>query len=86
MINTGKIKWIFLSVAMKQASFDMMCDVQDFTKNEITVIPMTDDDKSKNRPHRTIVFFHRFMYDKKISSALLEKSLESFKKKRSSHS
>jgi hypothetical protein len=32
---------------MKQASFDMMCDVQDFMKNEITVIPMTDDDKSK---------------------------------------
>ena len=25
---------IFLSVAMKQASFDMMCDVQDFMKNE----------------------------------------------------
>ena len=47
MINTGRIKWIFLSVAMKQASFDMMCDVQDFMKNEITVIPMTDDDKSK---------------------------------------
>ena len=40
-------KMDFLSVTMKQASFDMMRDVQDFMKNEITVIPMTDDDKSK---------------------------------------
>ena len=42
----------FLSVAMKQASFDMMCDVQSFLKNEITVVSMTDDEKSKNRGNK----------------------------------
>lgn len=42
----------FLSVAMKQASLDMMCDVQSFLKDEITVISMADDEKTKNRGNK----------------------------------
>lgn len=42
----------FLSVAMKQASLDMMCDVQDFMKDEITVVSMSDDEKTKNRGNK----------------------------------
>ena len=42
----------FLSVAMKQASFDMMCNVQSFLKNEITVVSMDDDEKSQNRGNK----------------------------------
>ena len=40
------------NIVLEQSAKDMMCDKNDFLKNEITVISMTDDEKSQNRGNK----------------------------------
>ena len=40
------------NIVLEQSAKDMMCDKNDFLKNEITVVSMTDDEKSQNRGNK----------------------------------
>ena len=40
------------NIVLEQSAKDMMCDKNDFLKNEITVISMTEDEKSQNRGNK----------------------------------
>ena len=40
------------NIVLEQSAKDMMCDKNDFLKNKITVISMTEDEKSQNRGNK----------------------------------
>ena len=43
------------NIVLEQSAKDMMCDKNDFLKNEITVVSMMDDEKSQNRGNKKMV-------------------------------
>ena len=40
------------NIVLEQSAKDMMCDKNDFLKNKITVVSMTEDEKSQNRGNK----------------------------------
>lgn len=53
------------NIVLEQSAKDMMCDKNDFLKNEITVVSMADDEKSQNRGNKKSIpskLFCNFVY------------------------
>lgn len=53
------------NIVLEQSAKDMMCDKNDFLKNEITVVSMTEDEKSQNRGNKKSIpskLFCNFVY------------------------
>ena len=53
------------NIVLEQSAKDMMCDKNDFLKNEITVVSMAEDEKSQNRGNKKSipdVLFCNFVY------------------------
>ena len=42
------------NIVLEQSAKDMMCDKNDFLKNEITVVSMAEDEKSQNRGNKKV--------------------------------
>ena len=42
------------NIVLEQSAKDMMCDKNDFLKNKITVVSMTEDEKSQNRGNKKV--------------------------------